>query len=57
MTAPGVSIVRSSGGPSPFAWPGMTGTEAEEKEKEAAKAEMTPEQKALADHDVASTLE
>lgn len=52
-TAPGVSIVRTTGGPSPLAWPGLVKAESDEK----AKAEMTPEQKALADHDVASTLE
>lgn len=41
VTAPGVGIVRTTGGPSPLAWPGVVKTEADEK----AKAEMTAEQK------------
>jgi hypothetical protein len=55
VTAPGVSIVRTTGGASPFAWPGM---QEEEKEKaDKLDKDLTEESKQMAEHDVASSLE
>jgi len=54
VTAPGVNIVRTSGGASPLAWPGL---EKHDVKKEEIEKDLTAEEKALAEHDVASTLE